>query len=139
MKRNMKRISTILLTLLVVFVLALTIFSTNGSKTSASAEGTGTYLSSSYSGSSANAQTTSSGNSNVTGSSDDYFSERDLSGAYDDDVFNITLTGSGAESDSGNVLVSGSAVTITASGTYVITGTLNNGTIMMKEYNLRLE
>ena len=131
MKRNMKRISTVLLTLLVVSVLALTIFSTNGSKTSASAEGTGMYLSSSYSGSSANAQTTSSGNSNVTGSSDDYFSERDLSGAYDDDVFNITLTGSGAESDSGNVLVSGSAVTITASGTYVITGALNNGTIIV--------
>ena len=130
MKRKMKRTSTILFALLVVTVLAFTVIRTNISKTSASAESTGTYLSSSYTGSSVNAQTTSS-NNKVAGSSGDVFSDRDLSGAYDDDVFSVTLTGTGAESDCESVLVSGSAVTITASGTYVITGTLNNGTIIV--------
>ena len=128
MKHNIKRISTVLLSLLVVSVLAFSIFSTNGSKTTASAEGSVTYLSSPYSGSSAGSRTTSSGSS---ASSDDYFSERDLSGAYDDEVYSITLNGLSAESDSGNVVINGSAVTITAAGTYVISGSLNDGTVIV--------
>lgn len=39
----------------------------------------------------------------------------------------ITLTGASATSPSGNVTIAGRAVTITAPGTYEITGTLNDG------------
>ena len=130
MKPNMKRVSAVLLMLLVVSVLAFTVLRTNAGNTSASAESAVTYTSS-YSASPAKAQTTSSDGGDRTVSSNDVFSDRDLSGAYDDEVFSVILTGSGAESDSADVVVSGSTVTITASGTYVISGTLNNGTIIV--------
>ena len=126
----MKRISAVLLALLAVSVMAFTVLRTNAGNTSARAESTGTYISS-YSAGSAKAQTTSSDSGSSTVSSNDVFSDRDLSGAYDDEVFSILLTGSGAESDSADVIVSGSTVTITASGTYVISGTLNNGTVIV--------
>ena len=60
------------------------------------------------------------------------FTERDLSGEYDaaDAVF-ITLNGSTAAADSDTVRISGSAVTITAAGTYIISGTLDNGSVIV--------
>lgn len=132
MKRKMKRISSIILTLLVAAVLTFTVLGLNDGGTSAGAESAQTNnMSSVYTGSSSNAQTTSSDSGSVTEVSSDFFSDRDLSGAYDDEVFSITLSDAGTQSDSGNVSVSGSEVTITASGTYVITGTLNDGTIIV--------
>ena len=59
------------------------------------------------------------------------FSERDLSGAYDDDVFTIALNGAEAQADSNNVQVSDSVVTITGAGTYILTGTLDNGCVIV--------
>ena len=41
----------------------------------------------------------------------------------------ITLTGESAETDSANVLVNGSEISILGGGTYVVSGTLENGTI----------
>ena len=105
-KYDLKHLSFALLGLFVAAAIAFGVFRTSTSGSSASAE------------------------SAVT-SADDAFSERDLSGAYDDEVFSITLTGSGAQTDSGGVTVSGSTVTVTAEGTYVITGTLNDGTIVV--------
>ena len=61
----------------------------------------------------------------------DAFSDRDLSGEYDEEVLSIQLTGSGAESDSEKVSISGSTVTITGAGTYVISGSLDDGTIVV--------
>ena len=61
----------------------------------------------------------------------DAFSDRDLSGEYDEEVLSIQLTGSGAESDSEKVSISGSVVTITGAGTYVISGSLDDGTIVV--------
>ena len=61
---------------------------------------------------------------------DDYFSKRDLKATWDEsEAETITLTGGSASTDSKNVTVSGGSVTITAAGTYLIQGTLNDGTI----------
>ncbi len=60
------------------------------------------------------------------------FSKRDLSGEYDEaEASAVTLTGSGAEADSDGVQIVGSTVTITEAGTYVLTGTLNDGSIIV--------
>ena len=79
--------------------------------------------------------------SNETGSSDtstesdissELFSDRDLSGEYDaSEAVSITLNGTTAQADSNAVTISGSAVTITAEGTYILSGTLENGSIII--------
>ena len=62
----------------------------------------------------------------------DAFSSRDLSGTYDaSGAVRITLNGASASCDSGAVTVSGSTVTITAAGTYLLSGALNNGTVIV--------
>ncbi len=79
--------------------------------------------------------------SNETGSTDtsaesdissELFSDRDLSGEYDaSEAVSITLNGTTAQADSNAVTISGSAVTITAEGTYILSGTLENGSIII--------
>ena len=60
------------------------------------------------------------------------FSDRDLSGEYDtSEAVTITLNGSGATADSDLVQISGSNVTISGAGTYVLTGTLDNGSVIV--------
>ena len=61
---------------------------------------------------------------------DEAFSGRDLSGEYDSEVVSIRLSGDSADADSDAVIVSGSTVTITAAGTYVLSGELN-GTVVV--------
>ena len=51
---------------------------------------------------------------------------------YDESaVVDVTLTGTGATTDSSAVTVSGSTVTITAAGTYRITGSLDDGQVVV--------
>ena len=60
------------------------------------------------------------------------FSSRDLSGEYDtSEAVTITLDGASAQSDSDAVQISGSNVTITAAGTYILSGSLTNGSIIV--------
>ena len=59
------------------------------------------------------------------------FSARDLSAEYDDETITVQLTGSGATADSDKVSVSGSNVVITGSGTYLISGPLQSGSIIV--------
>lgn len=60
------------------------------------------------------------------------FSNRDLSGTYDaSTAVRIALNGASASCDSDAVTVSGSTITITAAGTYVLSGTLDNGTVIV--------
>ena len=61
----------------------------------------------------------------------DVFSERDLSGEYDEETVTIKLTGTSAQASSDTVGISGSDITITAAGTYIISGTLDNGSIIV--------
>ena len=61
---------------------------------------------------------------------EDLFTDRDYRTDYEDEnSVLITLSGTDAECDSAAVTVSSGMVTITEEGTYVITGTLTDGTI----------
>ena len=62
----------------------------------------------------------------------DAFSDRDLSGDYDSaDAVSIRLTGTGAEASADTVRVSGANVVITGAGTYLLSGTLKNGSVIV--------
>ena len=67
-----------------------------------------------------------------TGFHEEAFSDRDLSGEYDvSEAVTISLSGTAAEADSDAVQISGSIITITEAGTYVFSGTLDNGNIVI--------
>ncbi len=60
------------------------------------------------------------------------FSSRDLAGTYDAaSAVRIALNGTSISCDSSAVTVSGTTVTITAAGTYLFSGTLDNGTVIV--------
>lgn len=57
---------------------------------------------------------------------DEMFTDRDLSGAYNEaESVPIALTENGASCDDKSVLISGNTVTITKEGTYILSGTLS--------------
>ncbi len=65
-------------------------------------------------------------------SSSEMFTERDKEIQYDEETSaHITLSGEGAFSDSDAVQISGSTVTVTEEGTYIVSGALNNGMIVV--------
>lgn len=64
---------------------------------------------------------------------DTEFSDKDLDGSYSEpDASAITLSGTGAEISGSGASVSGSTVTITEAGTYIVTGTLEDGQIIVE-------
>ena len=86
--------------------------------------------------SSTDTETASSGNITVTTVStidtSGVFSDRDLAGTYDEsEAIPITLNGDSASCDSSSVVIDGGTVTITAEGVYLISGTLNDGQIIV--------
>ncbi len=62
------------------------------------------------------------------------FTERDLSGEYDEsEAETITLSGSAAETSAASgVTINGSTITITAEGVYIVSGTLSDGQIIVE-------
>ena len=77
-----------------------------------------------------NASSASSASTSVDTS--ELFSKRDLSGAYEEnEAIDIALNGDSAACSDSGVTVEGSTVTITAAGVYVLTGTLNDGSIIV--------
>lgn len=62
------------------------------------------------------------------------FTERDLSGEYDEsETETITLSGSSAETSAASgVTINGSTITITAEGVYIVSGTLSDGQIIVE-------
>lgn len=63
---------------------------------------------------------------------DGLFSDRDLAGTYDaEEAVTIQLNGDSAACDSSAVQIEGSSITITAEGVHLITGTLNDGQIVV--------
>ncbi|MEE0057893.1 MAG: carbohydrate-binding domain-containing protein [[Bacteroides] pectinophilus] len=63
---------------------------------------------------------------------DTNFTDRDKSGEYDESsAVKITLNGSGAVVSGIGVNISGSTVTITSAGTYIISGSLSDGQIVI--------
>ena len=71
----------------------------------------------------------------TTGTTEDMsqaFSDEDMVIEYDDSISQkITLEGNTASSDSSSVRISGSVITIKSGGTYVITGTLDDGYLVV--------
>ncbi|MDO5545110.1 MAG: carbohydrate-binding domain-containing protein [Eubacteriales bacterium] len=62
----------------------------------------------------------------------DVFSDRDLNASYSESgSIAITLNGSSISSDSSSVAVSGTTATIQKAGTYLLSGTLENGSIVV--------
>ena len=60
------------------------------------------------------------------------FSDRDLAGTYDESTaIPITLNGDSASCDSASVVMDGGTITGTAEGVYLISGTLNDGQIIV--------
>lgn len=67
-----------------------------------------------------------------TVSSSELFTDRDMEVGYDEETSaRITLSGDSASSDSDAVQIFGSKVTITEEGTYILSGTLNDGMIVV--------
>ena len=66
-------------------------------------------------------------------SKSEMFTDRDLSGDYDEsEAETITLNGSSAETSAASgVTISGSTITITAEGVYIVSGTLPDGQIIV--------
>lgn len=62
---------------------------------------------------------------------DDMFTDWDYNTEYDEDSVQIELNGDSAEASSDSVEINGSTVTITEEATYVISGTLNDGMIVV--------
>lgn len=62
-------------------------------------------------------------------SPESYFSDRDFDSSYDAQSTRITLEGNSASCSGSAVVVDGNTVTITAEGTYILSGTLNDGQI----------
>ena len=61
------------------------------------------------------------------------FTERDLSADYDANGVKVTLSGTSAEASSASgISVSGSTITITAEGTYIFSGELTDGQIIVE-------
>ena len=67
-------------------------------------------------------------------SKSEMFTERDLSGDYDEsEAETITLSGSSAKTSAATgVTINGSTVTITAEGVYIVSGTLSDGQIIVE-------
>lgn len=64
--------------------------------------------------------------------SSELFTDRDLEIGYDEETSAlITLSGDSASSDSDAVQISGSTITITEEGTYILSGVLNNGMVVV--------
>ena len=65
-------------------------------------------------------------------SSADMFTERDLAGTYEEsEAVYVTLSDDGITGEADGVVVDGQTVTITAEGTYVFSGTLSEGQIVV--------
>lgn len=70
--------------------------------------------------------------STAADSSADYFSDRDFEVGYDEsESVRITLSGESASCDSDAVAISGSTVTITDEGSYILSGSLDDGMIIV--------
>ncbi len=62
----------------------------------------------------------------------DLFTDRDLDASYDaSDAVTITLSDDGSSASGSGVTIDGSTITITEEGTYVLTGTLTDGQVVV--------
>ncbi len=69
-------------------------------------------------------------NTSFAQNSEDMFTDRDTRTSYDGGTI-ITLSGTSASAAADGVSINGSTVTITADGTYILRGTLENGSLIV--------
>ncbi len=136
--KTLKNKSVILLVLLLVFALALSACGTTAAQTTADGGTTVQDLNSANPGSPADSPALSADDAvnavglSANGGSSEAFSGRDLSGEYDTaEAVEITLNGATAEASSETVRIDGGTVTITAAGTYILTGSLDDGSVIV--------
>lgn len=73
-------------------------------------------------------------------SSADMFTERDLAGTYEESgAVYVTLSGDGITGETDGVAINGQTVTITAEGTYIFSGTLSEGQIVVDADNAKVQ
>lgn len=75
-----------------------------------------------------------------TFSSADMFTERDLAGTYEESgAVYVTLSDDGITGETDGVVINGQTVTITAEGTYIFSGTLSEGQIVVDADNEKVQ
>ena len=87
-----------------------------------------------------NAEETSAQSEAGTFSSADMFTERDLAGTYEESgAVYVTLSDDGITGETAGVAINGQTVTITAEGTYIFSGTLSEGQIVVDADNAKVQ
>ena len=87
-----------------------------------------------------NAEETSAQSEAGSYSSADMFTERDLAGTYEESAaVYVTLSGDGITGETDGVAINGQMVTITAEGTYIFSGTLSEGQIVVDADNAKVQ
>lgn len=87
-----------------------------------------------------NAEETSAQSEAGTFSSADMFTERDLAGTYEESgAVYVTLSDDGITGETDGVAINGQMVTITAEGTYIFSGTLSEGQIVVDADNAKVQ
>lgn len=87
-----------------------------------------------------NAEETSAQSEVGTFSSADMFTERDLAGTYEESgAVYVTLSDDGITGETDGVVIKGQTVTITAEGTYIFSGTLSEGQIVVDADNAKVQ
>ena len=87
-----------------------------------------------------NAEETSAQSEAGTFSSADMFIERDLAGTYEESgAVYVTLSDDGITGETDGVVIKGQTVTITAEGTYIFSGTLSEGQIVVDADNAKAQ
>ncbi len=130
--KALKNKTSILLALVLILSLLLAACGVTASQTAADA---GTAVQTLTAENAVSAASVSQVSADSAASADAYseaFSNRDLSGEYDaDEAVTISLNGTSAAASSEAVQISGGTVTITAAGTYILSGTLDDGTVIV--------
>ena len=87
-----------------------------------------------------NAEETSAQSEAGSYSSADMFTERDLAGTYEESgAVYVTLSDDGITGETDGVAINGQTVTITAEGTYIFSGTLSEGQIVVDADNAKVQ
>lgn len=87
-----------------------------------------------------NAEETSAQSEAGTFSSADMFTERDLAGTYEESgAVYVTLSDDGITGETDGVVIKGQTMTITAEGTYIFSGTLSEGQIVVDADNAKVQ
>ena len=87
-----------------------------------------------------NAEETSAQSEAGSYSSADMFTERDLAGTYEESgAVYVTLSDDGITGETAGVAINGQTMTITAEGTYIFSGTLSEGQIVVDADNAKVQ